>query len=100
MDYVNSAGSTSLHATPGNNLLADNQKIWNSRRKHAAHIGKKAAGSSALQNFGEEPAYDGYSRRDRHHLLPAHVQEEKHIDGLTMPHVDFKPEKSQEAVKD
>jgi hypothetical protein len=90
-----------LHATPGNNLLADRQKIWKARCQHVAHPGSTKTGSNDPQSFEEEQAYDGYSRSDRHHLSPAHIQEEKHIDGLdglTMPRVKFKPSKSRKAA--
>ena len=98
-DFASSAGSMSLHATPGNNLLADNEKIWKTRCQHVAHTGSKATGFNDPQSFEEEPAYDGYSRSDRYHLSPAHIQEEKHIDSLddlTMP--KFKPSKSRKAA--
>jgi hypothetical protein len=100
-DFASSAGSLSHHATPGNNLLADRQKIWKTRCQHMAHPGGTMTGSNDPQSFEEEPAYDGYSRSDRHHLSPAHIQDEKHIeglDGLTMPRVKFKPSKSRKAT--
>jgi hypothetical protein len=101
-DYSSSAGSASLHATPGNNLLADNQKIWKARCQHMVEAGSEVTGSNAPQGFEAEPAYDGYSRSDRHHLTPAHIKKEQHIDGLsglTKPNVKFKPPKSKVAAK-
>ena len=98
-DFASSAGSMSLHATPGNNLLADKQKIWKTRCQHVAHTGSEVAGFNDPQSSEEEPAYDGYSRSDRYHLSPAHIQEEKHIDSLddlNMP--KFKPSKSRKAA--
>jgi hypothetical protein len=95
-DFASSAGSMSLHATPGNNLLADKEKIWKTRCQHVAHPGSDVAD---FNDFEDEPAYDGYSRSDRYHLSPAHIQEEKHIDSLddlTMP--KFKPSKSRKAA--
>jgi hypothetical protein len=101
-DYLSSAGSSSPHAAPGNNLLADNQKIWKARCQHMVEPGSEVTGSNAPQSFEAEPAYDGYSRSDRHHLTPARIQEEQHIDGLdglTKPNVKFKPPKSKVAAK-
>ena len=98
-DFASSAGSMSLHATPGNNLLADKEKIWKTRCEHVAHIESKATGFNDPQSFEEEPAYDGYSRSDRYHLSPARIQEEKHIDGLDdLTRPKFKPSKSRKAA--
>lgn len=84
-DQVSDASRTNLLSTPGNNLLANNNKVWKNRCQQEAQIraGGNVVGSRSAQNFTEEPAYDGYSRRDRHQLSPAaHIEEEKHIDNL------------------
>lgn len=72
------AASINLLSTPGNNLLASNRKVWKARCQHEAQTG----GTHIPQRLQQEPAYDGYSRRDRHHLMPAHIEDEKHIEGM------------------
>jgi len=84
-DQVSDASRTNLLSTPGNNLLANNNKVWKKRCKQEAHLSEdgNVTGSRSAQDITEEPAYDGYSRRDRHHLSPAaHIENEKHIDGM------------------
>jgi len=99
MKHASHAGSTTQLSTPGNNLLASNHKVWKSRRKHAANIAVKGEDFKSNVWFEEEPEYDGYSRRDRRHLAPAHIKDEQHADELAMTHIDFKPSKTQEAAK-
>ena len=66
--------------TPGNNRLAHKNELWEARRKHATK------GINSRQQFipkseaAKEAQYDGYSRRDRHHVSPTEaVKEEAHI---------------------
>lgn len=70
-----------LLTTPADNRLSHREEIWKLRRKQA----KK--GFSNNKKFvpkfeaAKEAEYDGYSRRDRHHLtVNEHVKEEAHID--------------------
>ena len=39
-----------------------------------------------------EPEYDGFSRRDRHHVVvgTAHIKKEDHVDGPIMTPVPYK----------
>ena len=97
--HKNSAGSMSQLATPGNNLLASKNEVWNKRRKHAANMAVKGDEFNSNVRFEKEPEYDGYSRRDRRHLAPAHIKDEQHADELAMTHIDFKSPKEQEAAK-
>ena len=99
MKHASHAGSTTQLSTPGNNLLASNHKVWKTRRKHAANMAVKGDEFNSDVWFEEEPEYDGYSRRDRRHLAPAHIKDEQHSDELAMTHIDFKPSKAQEAAK-
>jgi len=84
--------------TPGNNRLASSNKIWEQRRKHAAHLSASESDSHGHIKFKSEPEYDGYSRRDRQHLAPAHVKKEVHVENPTMTAIKFEqdpmPEKS------
>lgn len=67
---------------PVDNRLAHKEKIWDERRKAAAE-GTAPKQSFALKSEGTEPEYDGYSRRDRHHLTSAeHVKKEARIEEL------------------
>jgi hypothetical protein len=66
---------------PSDSRLAHRELIWEERRKRAAR------GYTPKQTFvpksvaGTSPEYDGYSRRDRHHVAPTGaVKEEAHID--------------------
>jgi hypothetical protein len=68
-------------ATPLDNRLSHRDQIWESRRTQAtkgfiddqSYVPKSLAGNA--------PAYDGYSRRGRHHVGPVGVAKEHiHID--------------------
>ena len=79
--------------TPANNSLSHKEEIWDRRRKQATK------GFSAPKKFvpkfeaATEAQYDGYSRRDRHHLTASEqVKEEAHIEGhgdFSMTSVEF-----------
>ena len=68
---------------PANNRLAHKKELWEARCKHATKgIG---SGERFIPKFeaAKEAQYDGYSRRDRHHVSPTEaVKEEAHIEGL------------------
>ena len=90
----NNLHSDKLH-TPTNNRLAHKKELWEARRKHAT----KGIGSRKqfIPKFeaAKEAQYDGYSRRDRHHVTPTEaVKEEAHIEGhgdFSMSSTDFDP---------
>ena len=79
--------------TPADNRLAHKKELWEARCKHATK------GFSSDKPFipkfeaTKEAQYDGYSRRDRHHLTATeHVKEEAHIDAdgdFSMTNIDF-----------
>ena len=79
--------------TPGNNILSHNEEIWETRRKHAQNISKSSEVNRGHLKYEEESEYDGYSRRDRRHISPAHIKEEEHCENLTMSTIEFKPVK-------
>ena len=67
-------------APPLDSRLSHKEEIWALRRKHASE-GIAAKQSFIPKSAGKAPEYDGYSRRDRHHLTRSgHVKEEAHID--------------------
>lgn len=78
--------------TPGNNRLADRKEIWEQRRKRAAHLSASESDSHGNIKFRGEREYDGYSRRDRRHLNPAHVKKEEHAENPTMTAIKFEPD--------
>ena len=62
-------------AHPLDNRLAHKEEIWERRRKHAQKD-LSATQSFIPKSVSDEPSYDGYSRRDRHHLTnTGHVKE-------------------------
>jgi len=85
--------------TPGNNILARKDEIWEKRRKKAHNLSQAKGDSHGHIKFTGEREYDGYSRRDRQHLNPAKVQEEAHIDDLTMTSIKFEPDSPAEKVQ-
>jgi hypothetical protein len=96
-EYMSGAGSASLHATPGNNLLADKRRVWNAHCQHTRQMGSRVTGSNFPHSFERESETDNFNRIDRHHLMPE--KEEEHIGGWDAPNVEFKPAKSQQALK-
>lgn len=79
--------------TPGNNILSHNEEIWETRRKHAHIFSSSSEVARGHIKYEEEPEYDGYSRRDRRHIAPAHIKDEEHCENLTMSTIEFKPGK-------
>jgi len=79
--------------TPISNRLSHKEEIWDRRRKQATK------GFSTPQKFvpkfeaAQAAEYDGYSRRDRHHVTASeHVKTEAHIEGhgdFSMTSVEF-----------
>jgi len=66
--------------TPASNRLSHKEEIWDRRKKQATK------GVSAPPRFvpkfeaAKAAEYDGYSRRDRHHVTSSeHVKKEAHI---------------------
>jgi len=85
-----SAGAAAL-ATPGNDVTADNDEIWQARRKRAHNISAATEGSDSYVEFEDEPEYDGYGKRGRQRPVPAQVKEEQPVDELEMTSIDFEP---------
>ena len=79
--------------TPADNRLGHKKELWEARRRHATK------GLNSRKQFVprfeavKEAQYDGYSRRDRHHLTATErVKEEAHIEGhgdFSMTSADF-----------
>ena len=88
-------------SAPRDNLLSHNDQVWRSRRQHAT------SGVLATNRFVPKseasgtPEYDGYSRRDRHHVMDpnAHIKDERKEDEFTMTAVEFEADKKTEPDK-
>ena len=64
---------------PFDNRLSHREAIWEQRREQASQD-FMAKQSFIPKSAGTTPEYDGYSRRDRHHVTPTgNVKEEAHI---------------------
>lgn len=69
--------------TRSDSVLGNRNELWKARREHVTqNVGTKQ--TFVLKSEAEkQPVYDGYSRRDRHHLASqAKAKEGKHSDGL------------------
>jgi hypothetical protein len=77
--------ASKLH-TPADNVLSHREEIWHTRRHNAAASVAKTNRYVPRSVSSQEPEYDGYSRRDRHHLTPesAHVKDESQADDLSI----------------
>ena len=81
---------------PRDSLLSHKEEVWATRRQHAnsgvENTNKFAPKSSSDGN----PEYDGYSRRDRHHVRQrtAQVKKESHAEdeAFTMTAIEFDQE--------
>lgn len=84
-----------LH-TPADNALSHREEIWHTRRQNAASSIATTNRFVPKSVSSKEPEYDGYSRRDRHHLTPevAHVKDESHADDLSISRSFTKEEHS------
>jgi hypothetical protein len=71
--------------TPADNVLAHRNRLWQERQRAArSDVTPTNRFTPKSESLGE-PEYDGYSRRDRHHLTsgPTHVKDEGHADSLS-----------------
>jgi hypothetical protein len=88
-DPVSTSADAAVLTTPGNNATADNDEIWEARRKRAHNISAATDGSDSYVEFEDEPEYVGNSRRGRQRLAPAQVKEEQPVDELEMTSIEF-----------
>jgi len=71
-----------LLSTPSTYLLANRGEVWRQKRQKAAEdviVTNRFVPKSVSAG---EPEYDGFSRRDRHHVVvgTAHIKKEDHVD--------------------
>lgn len=83
---------------PRDNLLAHNDQVWQSRRQHANTGVERTDRFVPKSDSTGTPEYDGYSRRDRHHVheRTAQIKEDPHEKELSMTAIKF--DQDEEAV--
>ena len=72
--------------TPPDTILSHRDELWNARRE-AAHGDVIPTNRFSLKSeSSREPEYDGYSRRDRHHLTSdaTHIKEDGSADDVSL----------------
>ena len=80
-----------LLTTPSNYLLSNRGDVWQKKRQNAAEdviVTNRFVPKSVSAG---EPEYDGFSRRDRHHVVvgTAHIKKEDHVDEPAMTSIDY-----------
>jgi hypothetical protein len=77
--------------TPRDSLLAHNDQVWQSRRQNHT-TGVEAVNRFVPKSLSDgSPEYDGFSRRDRHHVYDRRAQvKEEHEEEFTMTAVEFR----------
>ncbi len=66
--------------TPADTRLTHKRQMWEARKNHAGkdYVEKQSFIPKSVS--GGDPEYDGWSRRDRHHVtVSGHVKEDAHI---------------------
>lgn len=81
-----------LLETPADYTLSHAGQPWHTRRHPATSSGVVRTNAFAPRSEGTEPLYDGYSRRDRHHVqdCDARIKIEDHVDEATARAVSFR----------
>lgn len=79
-----------LLETPAEYTLARPDQLWFTR-KNKADLGVIPTNLFTPKSLAPEPEYDGYSRRDRHHVTDnnAHIKKESHIEKVTTGSAEF-----------
>lgn len=75
---------------PRDSLLAHKDEVWETRRHHAT-VGVESTNKFVPKSeTSDAPEYDGYSRRNRHHVRERNAQvKEDHPEELLMTAVQF-----------
>ena len=77
--------------TPRDSLLAHNDQVWQSRRQHHTTGVEDTNRFVPKSAAADTPEYDGFSRRDRHHVYDRSAQvKEDPEEEFTMTAVEFK----------
>jgi hypothetical protein len=80
-----------LLATPADYTLSRPDQLWFTR-KHASTLGVTRTNEFVPRSQASEPEYDGYSRRDRHHVLDPHaaIKKEGRVEEPRMSSIEYK----------
>jgi hypothetical protein len=80
-----------LLRTPVNYTLSRPDQSWHTRR-NSATTGVTRTNAFVARSLGQDPEYDGYSRRDRHHVRDrtARVKTESHVEEPRMSSIEYK----------
>ncbi len=83
---------TELLTTPSDYLLANRDHVWQKKRTTAAEDVIITNRFTPRSQSRGEPEYDGFSRRDRHHVVvgTAYIKKEDHIEEPSMTAVEYK----------
>ena len=83
---------TKMLTTPSDYLLANRDHVWQKKRQIAAEDVIITNRFALRSEAGREPEYDGFSRRDRHHVVvgTAHIKKESHVEEPSKAEVDYK----------
>lgn len=81
-------------AAPRDSLLSHGDQIWQSRRQHASTGVIPTNPYTPKSESDGAPMYDGYSRRDRHHVHEnkAKIHEAMDDEELTMTAIQVEPD--------
>ncbi|MEJ2384757.1 MAG: hypothetical protein P8Y54_10215 [Xanthomonadales bacterium] len=82
-------------------LMTRKEEVWNSRHHHAALGVQKVNRFAPKSESGGVPEYDGYSRRDRHHVRDrnARVREDSATEKqFTMTAIHYRTDDDEEAA--
>lgn len=73
--------------TPADSVLSHRDELWQKRTHDTSMDVVRTNRFVPKSEASFEPEYDGYSRRDRHHLTPkpTHIKEEDHVDTVVTP---------------
>ncbi len=80
-------------------LLSKNDAVWETRRHHATTGVDRVNRFAPKSASGDIPEYDGYSRRDRHHVHDrnARVHEDRETEkGFTMTAVHYRADEDED----
>lgn len=80
--------------SPRDSLLAHGDQVWQNRRQHANSGVEDINPFVPKSEAKDGPEYDGYSRRNRHHVRErtAQIKEDVSSDEFTMTAVEFDQE--------
>jgi len=79
-------------STPSSYTLSQAETAWQTRR-NAASSGVSRTNAFVARSLGQDPEYDGYSRRDRHHVRDrrAQIKGDGHAAEPKVGSIDLKP---------